>query len=110
MFCRIASGAAAAEIVRQDEDIVAFRDINPKAPTHILLIPRRHLPSVNDVEPGDAEVVGKLFLVAKAVAVAEGLDRRGYRLVVNTGADAGQSVHHLHMHLLGGRSLRWPPG
>lgn len=110
VFCRIANREASAEIVSQDADVVAFRDLNPKAPTHVLLIPRKHISSVNDVEPHDAELVGKLFVAARAVAAAAGLNRRGYRLVVNTGADSGQSVHHLHMHLLGGRALRWPPG
>lgn len=110
VFCRIVRGELAAEIVRRDPDVVAFRDINPKAPTHILVIPQRHIESVNAVEPGDAELIGRLYLVAKSVAEADGVARTGYRIVVNTGPDAGQSVPHLHLHVLGGRALRWPPG
>ena len=110
LFCKIASGQIPADVVSQDPDVLAFRDINPKAPTHILLIPRRHIASVNDLDAADAQIVGKLFLMAKAVAAGEGLDRRGYRLVMNAGPDAGQSVDHVHVHLLGGRRLGWPPG
>lgn len=110
VFCRIVRGEAPAEIVRRDAEVVAFRDINPQAPIHILVIPQRHIESVNAVEPGDAELIGKLYLVAKLVAEAEGVARTGYRIVVNTGPDSGQSVPHLHLHVLGGRALRWPPG
>ena len=108
LFCRIATGEMSAEIVHEDDDLVTFRDINPQAPTHILVIPRKHVASVDDLEPADAELVGKLFLAAKEVAADEGLE--GYRLVVNNGAEAGQSVFHIHLHVLGGRAMRWPPG
>ena len=110
IFCRIAAGEIPAKVVRQDEDTVAFRDINPRAPTHVLVIPRRHIPSVNVLDPGDAALVGKLFLAARDIARSEGVDESGYRMVVNAGPDAGQSVDHIHLHLLGGRGLAWPPG
>ncbi len=109
MFCRIGEGNASARIVHRDDDVTAFHDRNPQAPTHVLIIPNRHIESVNELQENDTELVGKLFLVAQEVAEEEGL-ADGYRLVVNTGSRAGQSVFHLHMHLLGGRALRWPPG
>ena len=108
LFCGIAAGETSADVVHRDEDLVAFRDINPQAPTHILVIPRKHIASVDDLATGDAELVGKLFLAAKELAAREGLD--GYRLVMYTGERAGQSVFHIHLHLLGGRAMRWPPG
>jgi histidine triad (HIT) family protein len=108
-FCRIARGEGPARIVYQDEDVTAFHDRSPKAPTHILIIPNQHIESVNQIEPADTDLLGKLFVVARRVAEQEGVTG-GYRLVVNTGSQAGQSVFHLHMHLLGGRRLSWPPG
>jgi len=110
IFCRIAAGEIPAKIVRQDEDTVAFRDLNPQAPTHVLVIPRRHVPTVNVLEPADAALMGKLFLAAKEIARDEGVAGSGYRMVVNAGPNAGQSVDHIHMHVLGGRGLAWPPG
>jgi histidine triad (HIT) family protein len=110
LFCRIAAGSVPADIVHQDDLVVAFRDINPKAPTHILLISRRHIPSAAELTGTDGEMLGRLFSVAAQVAHDEGVTERGYRLVSNVGAGAGQSVFHLHFHLLGGRSLSWPPG
>ncbi len=110
IFCRIAAGEIPAKIVRQDEDTVAFRDLNPQAPTHVLVIPRRHVPSTNVLEPGDAELVGKLFLAAKEIAREAGVAASGYRMVMNAGPNAGQSVDHIHLHVLGGRGLAWPPG
>jgi histidine triad (HIT) family protein len=109
LFCRIVAGIDSAEIVYRDDEITAFRDVRPRAPTHILVVPNRHVASLDAVEPGDATLLGGLLLVAKVLAEAEGI-RDGYRLVVNTGPGAGQSVFHLHMHLLGGRELGWPPG
>ena len=97
-------------MVRSDADVVAFRDISPQAPTHILIIPTKHISSVNDLGPDDVDLMGKLFLVAKELAEKEGIGEGGYRMVVNAGADAGQTVFHIHLHLLGGRSLAWPPG
>ncbi len=110
VFCRIAAGEIPADIVRQDEETVAFRDLNPQASTHVLVIPRRHIPSVEALSAADAALVGRLFLAAKEIASADGVNDSGYRLVVNAGPDAGQSVDHIHLHLLGGRHLRWPPG
>jgi histidine triad (HIT) family protein len=110
LFEKIANHEIPAQILHEDEEIVAFRDISPKAPQHIVIIPRKPIPSVNDVAPEDAALIGKLVLVAKQLAVAHGIAETGYRLVINCGKDAGQSVDHLHMHLLGGRELDWPPG
>lgn len=110
IFCRIAAGEIPANVVRQDEDTVAFRDIDPKAPTHVLVIPRRHIPSINVLTPEDAALVGKLFLVAREIARDDGVAESGYRMVINAGANAGQSVDHVHLHILGGRGLAWPPG
>jgi len=90
--------------------VLAFRDLNPQAPTHVLVIPRKPIPTLNDLEEGDAELVGKLFLAARKVAAQEGIDGAGYRVVINCNAAAGQTVFHLHLHLLGGRPMRWPPG
>ena len=108
LFCRIVRREIPATLVHEDEHTVAFRDIDPKAPTHILVIPRTHVPSLNDA--ADAEMLGRLMLVAKSLAASEGLAAGGYRTVVNTGADAGQTVFHIHLHLLGGRKLGGPPG
>ena len=108
LFERIASGEIPADIVYEDDDAVAFRDIAPAAPVHVLVVPRRLIPRADAVEPADEALVGHLVTVARRVAEAEGLS--DYRLVVNNGAGAGQSVFHLHVHLLGGRALAWPPG
>lgn len=109
-FCRIASGEIPAEVVLETPDVVAFRDINPQAPVHILIIPREHIPSVSRMEEGQAEVMGRLFLAARNLAREEGVEESGYRMVVNAGSGAGQTVFHIHMHLLGGREMGWPPG
>jgi histidine triad (HIT) family protein len=110
LFCRIAAGEIPADFVHQDELVIAFRDINPKAPTHLLLIPRRHIDSAADLAEDDAEMLGRLFSVAAKLARGAGIADRGFRLVSNSGPAAGQSVDHLHFHLLGGRSMSWPPG
>jgi histidine triad (HIT) family protein len=110
IFCRIAAGEIPAQLVHEDGETVAFRDINPQAPTHILIIPRRHIPSVDALAEGDGAVVGRLCLAARSLARAEGIAESGYRLVMNHGADAGQSVDHIHLHLIGGRHMAWPPG
>ena len=109
LFCRIIAGELPATIVYRDDDVIAFRDVNPQAPTHILVIPKRHIASIADTQDGDAELLGRLITVAKQIAQTEKLSA-GYRLVVNTGTQAGQSVFHLHVHLLGGRAMHWPPG
>jgi histidine triad (HIT) family protein len=110
LFCRIVAGDIPAQVVHQDEEILAFRDINPQAPTHILVIPREHVSSVAELDASQELLAGRLLLGARSVAAAEGLVGPGYRLVVNHGADGGQSVDHLHLHVLGGRTLSWPPG
>jgi len=108
LFCRIVRGEIPAKLIAQDDHCVAFRDINPQAPTHVLIIPRDHIPSLN--EAMDATIIGRLSLMAARIARDEGLSERGYRIVVNTNADAGQTVFHIHLHLLGGRKMGWPPG
>ncbi len=110
LFCKIASGEIPGDIVYQDEDVVAFRDIHPQAPVHILLIPRRHISSMAEVTPEDGPLLGIIFSVAAKLAHKLGVDEGGYRVVTNVGPDAGQSVFHLHFHLLGGRKFAWPPG
>jgi histidine triad (HIT) family protein len=108
LFCRIVRGEISAKLVAEDEHCVAFRDINPQAPTHVLVIPREHIPSLNEAR--DAAAISRLSLMAARIARDEGLAERGYRTVVNTNADAGQTVFHVHLHLLGGRRMGWPPG
>jgi histidine triad (HIT) family protein len=108
LFCRIVAGEIPATVVVHDERYLAFRDINPQAPTHVLCIPRAHVPSLNEAD--DAALLGGLVRFAADVARREGLAERGWRLVVNTNADAGQTVFHIHAHVLGGRRLSWPPG
>ena len=110
IFCGIADGRIPATIVREDEHTVAFRDLDPKAPLHVLVIPRRHIASVNSVSDADTDIMGRLFVAARDVAAAEGVADSGYRVVMNTGGDAGQTVHHAHLHVLGGRTMKWPPG
>jgi histidine triad (HIT) family protein len=110
IFCRIVAGDLPADRVHEDESTVAFRDLNPQAPVHVLVVPRRHIASVTELEAGDAGVIGSLFIAARRIAEAEGLAGRGYRLVINAGEEAGQTVHHIHLHLLGGRAMGWPPG
>jgi histidine triad (HIT) family protein len=110
LFCKIAAGEIAAEKIFEDERAIAFRDINPQAPTHVLVIPRAHLESLNDAARADEALLGHLLRVAARIANDEGLSESGFRTVINTGADAGQSVFHVHVHLLGGRTLAWPPG
>jgi len=110
LFCRIVDGEIPADVIYQSESAIAFRDINPQAPTHVLIIPRRHVSTINDLDVGDQELVGSLVLAAKAIAQQEGLADDGYRVVMNCGEGAGQSVFHIHLHLLGGRLLNWPPG
>jgi histidine triad (HIT) family protein len=112
LFCKIADGHIPAKIVYQDQDIVAFADLNPQAPHHILFIPRRHVASMAELAAQDGEMLGKLFAAAAHVARDLGLAEpgQGYRFLTNVGPEAGQSVHHLHFHLLGGRKFGWPPG
>jgi histidine triad (HIT) family protein len=110
LFCKIASRQIPAKIVYEDDDMIAFRDINPQAPVHLLLVPRKHVATVNDLSAEDAELVGKLVLQAANLARAEGIAEGGYRTVFNCNADGDQNVYHIHLHLLGGRRMSWPPG
>lgn len=110
IFCKIANGELPATKVYEDELALAFRDLHPQAPTHILIIPRKHIATLNDLEAEDAELMGRIFLVAKQLAVTEGLAEAGYRTVFNCNEAGGQAVYHIHLHLLGGRQMQWPPG
>ena len=110
LFCKVAAGDMPATIVHQDEHLIAFKDINPQAPMHVLIIPRRHLASLNDLTDGDDELVGEMVRRAAAIAREHGHAERGYRTVFNCNADAGQTVFHIHLHVLGGRAMHWPPG
>jgi len=111
LFCKIVAGEIPAKVVKRTEEAVAFRDIEPRAPTHVLVVPTRHVPAVRDAQGPDGErTLGHLLAFAAELATELGLDAGGYRLVTNTGKDAGQSVDHLHFHLLGGRRMTWPPG
>lgn len=110
LFCKLAAGQIPATILFQDDTLVAFTDINPQAPLHLLIIPRRHIASLNDLSDADDAVVGLMVRRAAAMAKAHGYDERGYRTVFNTNRDAGQTVFHIHLHLLAGRPLTWPPG
>jgi histidine triad (HIT) family protein len=110
LFCKMAAGEVPAQIVHQDARVVAFRDINPQAPMHVLIVPRRHIPTLNDLTADDDGLVGEMLRRAAAIAREHGHAERGYRTVFNCQRDAGQSVFHIHLHVLGGRSLTWPPG
>jgi histidine triad (HIT) family protein len=110
IFCRIASREAKAEILYEDDLVVAFEDINPQAPVHVLIIPKKHIPNNLSIEETDKELIGHLFLVANRIAKEKGVADKGFRLVNNCNREAGQTVFHLHIHLLGGRQMFWPPG
>ncbi|MDH5485663.1 MAG: histidine triad nucleotide-binding protein [Gammaproteobacteria bacterium] len=110
IFCKIISGDIPGDIVYQDDDVLAFRDLTPQAPMHVLVIPKKHISTINDIQPEDAALIGKMFLAAQQVAKEEGYTERGYRTVMNCNAEAGQSVFHIHLHVLAGRAMHWPPG
>ncbi len=110
LFCKVAGGQIPATIVHEDDHLVAFRDIDPQAPVHILVIPRAHVSSLDAAADDQADLLGRMLLTARDLARSEGIADDGYRTVLNVGADGGQTVHHIHLHLLGGRALRWPPG
>ncbi len=110
LFCKMVTREIQPDVVLENDDVLAFRDINPQAPTHILIVPKRHIGTINDLSAEDAELVGKLFLAAQEIAQREGHAERGYRTVMNCNAEAGQTVFHIHLHLLGGRVMGWPPG
>ena len=110
LFCKIGSGDIPADVIFENDDVIAFRDINPQAPTHALIIPKRHISTINDLESEDDAIVGRLYLAAKQIAADEGFAKEGYRVTMNCNAAAGQTVFHIHLHLLGGRDFTWPPG
>jgi histidine triad (HIT) family protein len=110
LFCKFISGEIEPKIVYEDSDVMAFRDISPQAPCHVLIVPKRHISTLNDLVPEDAELMGKLYLAAAKVAKKEGVDEAGYRTIINCNEQAGQTVFHIHLHLLGGRRMSWPPG
>jgi histidine triad (HIT) family protein len=110
LFCRIAAGAIPARLAYEDDEVLAFHDLDPRAPVHVLIIPREHVASVNELTAEHGPLIGRLYVAAKQIAAELGVSDSGYRLVVNCGGDAGQSVAHIHLHLLGGRPLKWPPG
>jgi len=110
LFCRLIAGEIPASIVYQNDHVVAFQDITPQAPTHVLVVPRRHVATLNDLTPGDDALVGEMVRAAAGIAKEAGHADRGYRTVFNCNGDAGQTVFHLHLHLLGGRKMGWPPG
>jgi histidine triad (HIT) family protein len=110
LFCKIVAGQIPASIVFQNDHVIAFKDITPRAPTHMLVVPRRHIATLNDLAPDDDALVGEMIRAAASLAKEQGLQERGYRTVFNCNADAGQTVFHIHLHLLGGRPMTWPPG
>ncbi len=110
IFCKIAAGEIETEFVYEDDQVVAFRDLNPQAPTHVLVIPRAHIATTNDLTEENADLVGRMALAAKQIAERGGIAERGYRMVLNCNSEAGQSVFHIHLHVLGGRPMGWPPG
>ena len=110
LFCKILAGEIPADLVYESETAVAFRDINPQAPTHVLVIPRKHIATINDIDPEDEKIVGSLYTAAREIAASEGIAEDGYRAVMNCNKGAGQTVFHIHLHVLGGRAMGWPPG
>jgi len=110
IFCKIIDKKIPAKIVFEDELALAFEDLNPQAKVHVLIVPRKHIPDIHHMSPTDQELIGHLFLIAQTIASQKGLEKGGYRMVINNGLDAGQTVFHLHLHLLSGRKFAWPPG
>ncbi len=110
LFCKIVAGEIPAELLYEDDYVVAFKDINPQAPMHNLVIPKKHISTINDLAVDDEALIGKMYLAAKALSENEGIAGEGYRTVMNCGESAGQTVFHIHLHVLGGRNMTWPPG
>jgi len=110
IFCKIINGEIPAKLIHQDDKVVAFADISPQAPVHILIVPKKHIPTILDLEEVDKELIGHIYLIAKELAVKNNIDVNGFRLVTNCNKDGGQEVFHIHFHLLGGRKMKWPPG
>ena len=110
LFCKMVSGEIQPDVVFEDDEVLAFRDVHPQAPMHVLVIPKVHIPTVNDLTSEHAGLVGKMYLAAQQIAAGEGVAEPGYRMVMNCNPEAGQSVYHIHLHVLGGRPMSWPPG
>ena len=110
LFCKIVKGEIPADIVYENKDILGFRDIDPKAPLHILIIPKKHIESINKLKISDKHLAGELIFASKEIAKNEGIDLKGFRTIINTNEDGGQTVYHIHMHIMGGRQMKWPPG
>ena len=110
LFCKIANHELSSDIVFEDEKFVAFKDINPQAPVHILIIPKKHISTINDLKEENAGLIGEMVLIAKKLAKQNNISENGYRLIFNCNRDGGQMVYHIHLHLLGGRAMGWPPG
>jgi histidine triad (HIT) family protein len=110
LFCKMVAGTIKPDKVHEDDEVLAFRDIHPQAPVHVLVVPKQHIATLNDLTPAQAALVGRLFLVAQQAARQSGIAESGYRIVMNCNRDAGQSVWHVHLHVLGGREMGWPPG
>ena len=110
LFCRIIGHDTPAEFVHEDDLVVAFKDLRPQAPVHLLVLPKKHIPTLNDIVPDDNALIGQMFQVAKKLAMQSNIHQKGYRTVFNVNAGAGQSVYHIHLHVLGGRMFSWPPG
>ena len=110
LFCKIVSGEISCDKLYENDKLIAFRDIDPKAPTHILVIPKKHIRSINELDISDQNLAGEILLAAKEIASIENIESSGYRTIFNTNSDGGQTVYHIHMHVMGGRQLHWPPG
>lgn len=110
LFCKMVSGEIKPDVVYEDDDVLAFRDVNPQAPVHVLVIPKAHISTANDLDEDNVDVIGQMYLAARKIANDEGVSEAGYRMVMNCNAGAGQSVFHIHLHILGGRQMTWPPG
>jgi histidine triad (HIT) family protein len=110
LFCKMISGEIQPDTVYEDDEVLGFRDINPQAPTHVLVVPKTHIATINDLQDQHTDLIGKLFLAAKKIAHDEGIAEEGYRTLINCNAGAGQTVFHIHLHILGGRPMGWPPG
>ena len=110
LFCKMISGEIQPDTVYEDDEVLGFRDINPQAPTHVLVVPKTHIATINDLQDKHTDLIGKLYLAAKKIAHDEGIAEEGYRTLINCNAGAGQTVFHIHLHVLGGRPMEWPPG